>query len=536
MTSFYLLFGLAVFAAGAAMYVAHASRHEPRWVAASFFFPFVVPLYYRRHWDDLRIAALLQAGGLAMIVAGGLMVAVQLSSAPSTLDGGGFPADGGAMRSGFVDSEEALQLLVRQERERVLGGRVASGSFRLTRAELLNGVLRFIEGDGTYPDREVAVFLGDRVRNLGERWSLNVAPGDTDAPMILVSRRGEDGMPVSEQISSGYRLELQLFPGKRDKLSGLVRMMLPDVDRSYLQGEFVAITSHLRYVGEEVDRDFDHEDTLFFVAEEFLGTQYAEGDVERVSFSQTRMQVLDHLAETIATVGLRDGREARHVIKFARAEFGWTVQVPESMAATEAAGFHPVYRVVPEAVATRTERPRTAPAARPVPAREVVVSFAQLADYAGRAATVEYVGGRREDGVLRGLRRNRLVLEAIMAGGKVEYLVAPEELAAVRLAGAEVLRLQAAATPVTAAAVEPPASVVTAPVSEGPATTAGGRDFAEYLNRSVTVVTVDGKTITGVFRGTSRDRLMIESIVGTGTVNQPVAVEQLASIGFAAAP
>jgi hypothetical protein len=535
MTSFYLLFGLAIFAAGAAMYVAHASRHEPRWVAASFFFPFVVPLYYRRHWDDLRLAAMLQAGGLAMIVAGGLMVAVQLSSAPSTLEGGGFPADGGAMRSGFVDSEEALQLLVRQERERMLGGRVAGGKFRLSRAELLNGVLRFIEGDGTYPDREVAIFLGDGARSLGDRLGLNVAPDDTDAPMILISRRGEDGMPVSEQITSGYRLELQLFPGKRDKLSGQVRMMLPDVDRSYLVGEFVAITSHLRYVGDEVDRDFDHEDTLFFVAEEFLGTQYGEGDVEQVSFSQTRMRVLDHLAETIATVQLRDGREARHVIRFARAEFGWTVQVPESMAATEAAGFQAVYRMMPEEVATRTARPRPTPSARAVPAREVAIEFGQLPDYAGRAATVEYVGGRREEGVLRGLRRNRLVLEATVAGGKVEYLVSPEELAAVRLAGAEVLRLQAAA-PVAATAIEPAPAATVAPASAGPATMAGGRDFAAFLNRSVTVVTVDGKTITGVFRGISRERLMIESIVGTGTVNQPVAVEQLANIDFAAAP
>lgn len=533
MTSFYLLFGLAVFAAGAAMYVAHASRHEPRWVAASFFFPFVVPLYYRRHWDDLRVAALLQAGGLAMIVAGGLMVAVQVSSLPSTTAGGGFSDQAGSARGGFVDSEEAMQLLVRQERERVLGGRVAGGTFRLSRAELLNGVLRFIEGDGTYPDREVAVFLGDRARSLGDRLSLNVAPDDTDAPMILISRRGVDGVPVSEQISSGYRLELQLFPGKRDKLSGLVRMMLPDVDRSYLVGEFVAITSHLRYLGEDVDRDFDHEDTLFFVAEEFLGTQYAEGDVEQVSFSQTRMRVLDHLAETVATVQLRDGREARHVIKFARAEFGWAVQVPESMAATEAAGFQPVYRVVPELVATRVERPRPTPAAGAA-AREIAVDFGQLGDYAGRAATVEYVGGRREEGVLRGLRRNRLVLEAIVAGGKVEYLVAPEELAAVRLAGGDVLRLQAAA-PVAAATPEP-AKRVAAPASAGATTTAGGRDFAEYLNRSVMVVTVDGKTITGVFRGTSRDRLMIESIVGTGTVNQPVAVDQLASIDFAPAP
>ena len=66
MSTFLLLVGLAMFISGAAMYMAHAARHDPRWVAGSIFMPVVVLLYYRRHWDELWMGALVQAAGLVM--------------------------------------------------------------------------------------------------------------------------------------------------------------------------------------------------------------------------------------------------------------------------------------------------------------------------------------------------------------------------------------------------------------------------------------------------------------------------------------
>lgn len=535
MSTFLLLVGLSLFVSGAAMYLAHAARHDPRWVAGSLFFPFVVPLYYRRNWDELYAAGLLQSAGLAMAAAGVLMLLFQ-SARPDglvTADTGElFSSVAAHQDSGFVDSERALKLLVRHGPGTPVSGRVHGQRFHPDRVEFVDNTLRLTEGATFLPDREIAIRFPEGSIDSGVQVKRAIGPDDADAPEVQVTWRGDDGEPVTEVFRSGYRLEFDIAPLVRSKLSGYIQIMLPDRWESFVAGDITVITSHLRYKGSEVDRHFDHEDTLRFIAEEYLRSQYAESDIDTVTFNNLSLDPLAGTGETLAAVRLKDGRVGNHVVKVAKNEFGWSVLIPESAAATTAAGYKPVYNVLPPTGLQAPVVERTAavtPVRKPV---ERTLEFAQMGALSGQGATVEYRSGRKEQGVLRGMRKDRLVFEAMKGGGVVEYLVAEQELARLRMNTGEVINL-AGYTPAAAAA----AATVSAPATQAPAATESlqfaGVNVGPYMNRTVKVVTKGGKATVGVMRGVTKEGLVVETQVGGGKVNYTVTADQFGSIDYA---
>lgn len=536
MSTFLLLVGLALFISGAAMYLAHAARHDPRWVAGSIFMPVVVPLYYRHHWDELRAAGLVQAAGLVMTLAGVFMMLFQ-SVQPDSLvvgrHGEAFSTTLDHQNSGFVDSERALKLLGRQGPGRQVAGRVHGEAFRPDRVELVDGVLRLREGDGFFPSREIAIVLGDAIGPTSHIRRV-IDPQMPGAPEVHLSWIDSDGHPATEIIRAGYRLSLEVAPGARNKLNGYIEITLPDRRESYAAGDLDVVTSHLRYKGTEVDRHYDHEDTVHYIAEEYLHTQYAEADIDSISFSDTVLDTLEGRADMVATVTLKDGRVGHHIVKTIRNELGWSVQMPESAAATEAAGYRPVYNVMPPEALVRHEAPSEKIARAAPPARKVVektLSFAQLGSLTGQGAMVEFRDGRREQGILRGVQKDRLVVEAMKGGGVVEFRVADGELSLLRMNNGDIVHIagvspqSSASAPVASTA--PVSAAASAPVS------INGMDLGRYMNKMVRVVTNDGKATVGVLRGVNKESLVIETMVGGGKVDYNIAGTQLKSIDFA---
>lgn len=535
MSVFLLLVGLALFVSGAAMYFAHAARNEPRWIVSSLVFPFVVPLYYRRHWNELYMAAFVQSTGLAMAVAGGLMLAFQ-ADRPAGLvaqHGGLLSSSARVSDSGFVDSERAMQLLVRHGPGTPLAGRLHGHAFAPDRVEFINDTLRLIEGPQFRPVREIAISFPPGSIDIAEGAKRAFAPDGENLPEIRVSWLDAQGQPETEVFRGGYRLEFEMVPLVRNRMSGYVQMMLPDRFESYVGGDTMIITSHLRYVGDDVDRSWDHEDTLRFVAEEHLRTQYPTPDIDTVSFSNMTMDSIEGTGEATAAVKLKDGRVGNHVVILGKREQGWYVRGPESAAATEAAGYKPIYSAIVQVAAAPRVEPARATASTPAPKRGVerTLEFAQLATLNGQGAVVEYRSGRREQGVLRGLRNDRLVVEAMKAGGVVEYLLSAGELSLLRMNNGDVIRLAGAEASTTSAPV--PATAAAPAAATVQPLMVGDQDISKYLNRSVKVVATTGKTTSGVLRGVSKDGLVIETLVGGGKMDFIVPVDQFASIEFA---
>lgn len=533
MSVFLLLVGLALFISGAAMYLAHAARHDPRWVLGSVLFPFVVPLYYRRNWNELYMAAFVQSTGLAMAVAGGLMLAFQADRPAGLVEQrtGLLSASARVTDSGFVDSERAMQLLVRHGPGTPLAGRVHGHVFSPDRVEFINDTLRLIEGPQFRPEREIAISFPPGSIDIAAGAKRAFAPDGENLPEIRVSWLDGQGQPETEVFRGGYRLEFEMVPVVRNRMSGYVQMTLPDHLESYVGGDTMIITSHLRYIGDTVDRSYDHEDTLRYVAEEYLRTQYPTPDIDDVSFSNMTMDSIEGRGQATASVRLKDQRVGNHVLILSKRDQGWYVQGPESAAATDAAGYKPIYSaIVQVAAAPRVEAARAAAAPAPAKAVERTLEFAQLGTLSGKGAVVEYRSGRREQGVLRGLRKDRLVLEAMKAGGVVEYLVSESELALLRMNNGDVIRLPGVAEETAAA---PAAAPTTASTAATQPLMVGDQDISKYLNRSVKVVATSGKTTTGVLRGLTKDGLVIETLVGGGKMDYIVPVSQFASIDFA---
>lgn len=532
MIMFLVLVGLALFAGAAAMSIAYAARHDPRWIAGTLLFPVIIPLYYRRHWDELHVAAMVQAAGLVMIVAGVLIIQFRgsipdgLASAP----GGELAyAPDSRQQGGFVDSERALKLLVAHRESRALSGRLSGRPFRPDRVELIDGVLRLSEGRAFFPEREIAIDFNNHWIDPQSRARRTISPGSLMPPHVMISWLDENGRPVSEIIRQGYRLDLELVPLSEGRLAGHLQITLPDLAESYASGEFVAQTNFLRYEGDVVDRSFDHVDTLRHVGDVFLQSQYEAAGIDEISYGQLTIDSLRGTGEATATVLLTDGREARHILKFAKGSLGWSVQVPESAAATEAAGFLSVYRVLPTGADTPVRRqPERSRMASANVEREV--KFEELAGLSGRGAVVEYRSGRREEGVLRGARKGRLVLETVKAGGTVEYQLAETDIAVVRLASGEVLRLAGTATAASPQAA-PMAAENTVEPGEAPAPQVAGVDLGPLMNRNVRVTTLEGKVTVGVLRGVNaRKRLVVETQVGGGKIDYTVPVDQVSTI------
>lgn len=535
MSEFLLLLGLTLFVSGAAMYLAHAYRHDPRWVVSSLLFPFAVPLYYRRHWSELQVAGFVQCAGLAMAVSGALMLAFQsdrpeglLKDADSVLTAGASESD-----SGFVDSERALNLLVRHGPGTPLSGRLNGVRFVPDRVELINDTLRLIKGRAYWPEREIAFSFPAKSIDLEKGVKRAIAPDSPDAPELRVTSQDEKGQLVSEVYRGGYRLEFELVPVAANKLSGYIQLMLPDAFESFVGGDVTVVTNHLRYVDGVVNVRFDHEDTLKYVASEYLRTQYAAPDIASIDFDGVQMDTLSGTGQMHATVTLKDGRQGQHVVLLNKSDSGWYALGPESMAATQTAGYKSVYElVVPVTEAPRVteERTRATPAARK--ASERTMAFQDMGALNGQGAVVEYRSGRSEQGVLRGLRKDRLVLEAIKGGGKVEYLISADELAQLKLNSGDIVRLEGAGSVAAAKSAVTPTEKPAEKPTAAPLMV-GERDISAYLNRSVTVLATTGKSTTGILRGINKDGVVVETQVGAGKLDTIVPVAQFQSIDFA---
>jgi len=535
MSAFLLLVGLTLFISGAAMYFAHAARNEPRWIAGSLLLPVVVPIYYRRHWDDLQLAGLLQSAGLVMALSGGLMLVYQdaQSSVPAGAPGGAlFSSKRAQTHSGFVDSERALRLLSRQGPGVAVFGRLHGEVFRPDRVELIEGMLRLREGNSFVPDREVALFLGEDLP-VNARIKRVLGPYNANVPEVEISWRDENGMPVTETVRQGYRLDLELAPTVRGKMAGYIQLTLPDAAESYVAGDLEVVTSHLRYRDGQVDRGFDHIDTLHFIAEDYLASQYKAGDIQEVTFGAGSLDPLEGRAETVAHVALNDGRVGSHVIKAAKTEYGWSVLGAETAAATAAAGFKPVYNVLPPSGLLEPRRVVVEPRKKKPAAsagRERVLAFAELSSLTGQGAVVEFADGRHEQGVLRGVSNDRLLVDAIKGGGVIQFRVSASELAGLRMNSGDVIRLPGKA-PAAGVSANSAATAADAP----PQTVkVGDLDLTRFVNKMVRVVAADGKVTVGVFRSVNKDgRLVVETAVGGGKVDYTLPAAQVASIDFA---
>lgn len=411
----------------------------------------------------------------------------------------------------FVDSQQVALLMARGE-GRALAGRVHGEQLQQPRVSLLNGVLNISQGEGPLAGLSLSLMLGWHSDEIRERRTLLINPADTSGPDIHISwRPAGHSYPETRIFHDGYRLQLILAPLGRHQLSGSLQVVLPDSRQSYLVGDFTAYINHLRFLDGQVDLTFDHPDTLGYVTEQYLHTQYAAGRITSVEVENIDLRRAGGEGTAQARVTLKDGSVERQRLALEKSIVGWAV-TPGSLHTEQLlAGAQP-------ADDPRAQVPTTA-AARPPAAERRLERLADLTAYLNQSLTVVEIGGRRTRGRLTGVNNRRLQLEINLGAGRADIELAATRLAAVELADGNRLLLGEPRKPVAAIASAAPAE---------PA-----RPFQALVGRRVELVLNDGARRAGVLRRVADDHIALAVPIGAGSVEYLFDLPDIASLSEA---
>lgn len=541
MASTLLIIGLTLFLMGTVM-LAMDAQHRGR-SSLMFALPFAGASYIHHFWSDVWLPALMRVIGISLIV---VSVAVAVAQDPQVLEqprrlfgvavGGDMVGSKRTEINTFANSQEAVLLAIRSDDNPLLTGRLRGKEFTYKQARLVNGVLSVQQGEGFIPEVEVRILLDlDPALITNERKTIFVQPSDEIAPELQITwRDGPEGVPHSEIVRRGYQMELQLTRRDRQTLAGFLQVILPDPDRSYLSGELTVRTNYLRYVSDRVDLTWDHPDTLEYVGRQYLETQFPENTIRQLKFGDTRLLMSESGGVSTATVELINGRIEQRSLQFDRADIGWAVR-PGTMQTTvlqEAADS--TLRLVQPGVNTSRSQ---AVVEVPPP---VTVAFAELETLNGRSVKVFQRDGRVSEGILRGIRRNRLMVESIVEGGTVELSYAEADLSHLQLASGQQVLLsgvEAIQSPVVEQSTRPlepaPAAEPVQPqvVQESAAVKAEGTAvYAALLGKQVTITSRDTRTRTGVLTAVTERELTLTVRVGAGNLEYFYAPSDIVSI------
>lgn len=536
MAAVLLIIGLTLFLLGTlGLLVRFRERGKP---ALAVLVPMVSAPFARECWPDVWFFVLARLLGLALVAAGfGVAVARDplILEEPRRLWGvEPRPYVAGSERvemNRFVNASEAILMAIRRDTNKDLSGRVHGQPFTYDRVELIDGVLSARQGSGFLPELEVRIFLESRLKeaSFDERKTVSVQPGDTVSPAIHLSWLDEQGKLQTRIIQRGYRMELQLARVDRHQLKGFLQLILPDSTRSFLSGKFIAYTNHLRYEQGVVDRGYTHPDTLEYVARHYLVNQFPGGAIERISFSDTRIQGSRTEGSTVARIQLDGGRIERRQIGLQLARGEWVVR--RETVTTE---------VLQERTADGGDKGKEDGGGRDgagdssaqsgASKGPVRVAFADLARHTGKRIRTERTDGKVQQGRLQEVTDRRIVLETNLSGGTVEYYVDRGKLARVGLPDGRTLLVgehaQGESSVADGAAGEqqeqgPEQS--REPAGGGPQSDKTGDAELQRLRslegKRVTITAMDGESRTGILKAVGEREITLTVPMGGGSVD-----------------
>lgn len=411
-----LISGLSILLVANGVYLLMAYRRAPLWAWSSFFVPPLALIYYSLYWHRSWHLFAMHFVGLVLTVMGLTLVArgspehfsslgltdVQSALAPASLNR---PIDTGVQQ--FAGHRQVKHYIGRIDG--LTGGQLFGEKVHVQQVELIDGVLRFKKGQGLFPQKELAIFLGITEYDVEDRWELNINPTMENPPIIHVSQYHARGGELSTRVyDSGYWLELVLSDRRENQLSGFVRLLLPGEngeDKDFIAGNFEAYTNQLRYHKDEVNRFYDSNDTIEYVASEHLAVRFKKA-VKDVVYLDTHYLAHASIpsAETLAQLTLSDGSVHAIPLALFKGERGWTVDTSSTDDLTAA-------------IQLLTEEPPAAGLPENLAIEEDVYQGAQYEQLVGKRIKVTSKRGKIREGRLTGIESSQLVLHRPMDNG-----------------------------------------------------------------------------------------------------------------------
>lgn len=307
-----------------------------------------------------------------------------------------------------------------------------------TEVKLIDGVLRIKQGVGFYGDREILVFLSNEQLKKARDQILIVSPGDSNPPSIHLSwQEQSSSVPQTQIFSTDYWMELKLNRIVKNKIEGFIRLMVSDDSQSHVVGRFSAYTDELRYLLGEVNTNYNSDETIEYVAEQYVNSQLDDNIMRVISYRNTLIDYFSggNRASTEVLIELKSGRKQSLALTLEKSSRGWSVEPTSQVDFLVAEEATQTYVLTAKHVtksAQHKAKAHTAENWRGV-IRDYKYFLSHLHEFEGRVIQLALEGGKFKEG--RFIRENsgNLVLKTKMTGGYMEQFVPKHLVVSARL-------------------------------------------------------------------------------------------------------
>ncbi len=338
----FILLGVAIFFAAAAVFAIEHYEVNPAQAAVSFFVPPFAWWLYSHYWAKSKRIALAQFISVMLLLGGLSMMKLM------TVEGMHFSElvsnDSSRIKVSkvvdYVGSDAALKDLADAERHsNNLNGRLNNSPFTFNNktdvAEFdKSGILWIKHGKGFYGDVEVAIVFNKIPQQNQEPWAYTIRPDSANAPVIYLSWYDEASKtPKSLKYDRGYHLDFKLNHKQVNQYSAYMQLVLPDPGNSFLVGDFPVYSSRLRFhtdgINDGIMKTFDSVETLEVIANLSLSYTYRKYVKKVFGFQETDFHFLSGDGSGSSVVYLQNdkGYLKRIPLVFYKNETGWFLDV-----------------------------------------------------------------------------------------------------------------------------------------------------------------------------------------------------------------
>lgn len=423
-----LLAGVIFFLVCTVLFLRHAFATTIGWGVTGLVFPPAAFLFYVLSWQRLKRLAVAHVGSTFLLV---LACLLWVRAHPFAFDDTRLTWLRDAWAPAFAETpmmiEPAQYVSERELQPYLQGSRHPAGYFlgeqvEFVRTTFVNNILRFKSDEDVLSRMEVAIALDKIPLQTGENL-LEYTPESLDSPVIHVTYYPE-GQQVPEMKVYTRRYWMELLISVKDGMlyTGYVKLRLPDRQRSFLAGEYRAYTRDLRFEGDEVDRQFDSNATIEYVAEQYLINKLGNQLEQVLGFTDTFFQTaLDNpTGRTEAKIRLLDGSQHQVKIDMMKGSEGWVVDSGPTADLLEA---------------LRRMRAAPAGAIAPMPVRERLnlVNPDRLDAMVGQTVVILTRDGKQREGTISDVDQHNVTLAQPMDGGVLGMLLKRRDITEVKL-------------------------------------------------------------------------------------------------------
>ncbi len=294
--------------------------------------------------------------------------------------------------------------------------------YRFQQVVFADGILRFKQL-GQQEPLEFAIDLQGYDVDESGSLMLDLTPESTGFPLVHVMQYGaESALPGVSSFERGYWLELMLTRVTDNRYQGEVLLKLPDGRKGYLAGSFNAPTRDLVWEFGDVKRSYDSNDTIEYVASQYLinnlGSSLNEVVGFRGTFFQTNLE--ESTASTRVSVAMVDGSTHDIDIELFKNGSGWVVERT------------PVRELI-GALQTIRRAPPASIRQKPVVKQLETYGQEDLDELIGRKVSIITYDGKIREGMVDAVDRYNVSLVTPLAGGEVALMVKRREVKEVRV-------------------------------------------------------------------------------------------------------